>query len=98
VKGSQIFLLQRAIEVAGEGKLTKEVEAKPEKKNLRTKRDCNMAEKAAVLGIYPNDSSVEKGGREGPKESRPSGESPRKIAMPASSPIVLNGDVGHSGQ
>ncbi len=84
--------------MAGEGKVTKEVEAKPEEKNLRTKRDCNMAEKSAVLGIYPNDSSVEKGGREGPKESRPGGESPRKIAMPASSPIVLNGNIGHSGQ
>ena len=27
-----------------------------------------------------------------------SGESPRKIAMPASSPTVLNGNIGHSGQ
>jgi hypothetical protein len=84
--------------VAGEGKVAREVEAKPEEKDIRTQIDCNMAEKTAALGIYPNDSSVEKGGREGPKESRPSGESPRKIAMPASSPIVLNGDVGHSGQ
>jgi len=47
--------------VAGEGKVTKEVEVKPEKKNLGTKGECTMAEKIAVLGIYPNYSSVENG-------------------------------------
>jgi hypothetical protein len=47
--------------VAGEGKVTKGVEVKPEIKNLRTKGGCNMAEKIAVLGIYPNYSSVENG-------------------------------------
>jgi hypothetical protein len=30
--------------------------------------------------------------------SRSGGEIPRKIALPASSPTVLNGNIGHSGQ
>jgi hypothetical protein len=37
------------------------VEVKPEKRNLRTKGECTVAEKIAVLGIYPNYSSVENG-------------------------------------
>jgi hypothetical protein len=31
--------------MVGEGKVIKEVEVKPEKKNLRAKGKCNMAEK-----------------------------------------------------